>query len=201
MSQCHQKLQRQTIVRCSLIVFLFVCTGSALGQSPGTQATTDLERARKSALQMARGREIPEATLPCTPEEAAWWQDLRKAAQAVREARYGWKVREKFLALLHQGQEKSYRPPVADSRAFVLSRAEPIYSEKARKKGIRGSVSSVVELRPDGFVGEVEIVKGLGYGLDEAVADAAHRTVFLPAIKDRKFVSFQMPMVMSFNLY
>src|SRR5258708_2376189 len=98
------------------IIFLFLCTCGALGQSPSGQTPTDLERARKEALEMGHRREIPEAALPCTPEEAAWWQDLRKAARAIQESRYGWKVRDKFLALLHQGQEKSYRPPITDSR-------------------------------------------------------------------------------------
>jgi hypothetical protein len=197
----HQGISQTHHASWVLILFLFICSSSALGQSAGAQSPTELERARKTALEMGRPREIPEATLPCTPEEATWWQELRKAAKAVQESRDGWKVRNKFLKLLHQGQERSYRPPIPNSRALILSKAQPRYSETGRYKGIKGTVSSVAELRPDGFVGEVEIVKGVGYGLDESVAEAAHRTVFLPAVKDRVFVSFHMPLVMTFNLY
>jgi len=70
-------------------------------------------------------------------------------------------------------------------------------TEESRKKKVSGSLALVVELRPDGTVGEVKIVQGLGYGLDEKAADAARQMIFLPAVKDRKFVSFRMPMTMS----
>jgi TonB family protein len=178
------------------IVLLLVLTGGALTQSP-----TESDRARKSALQMARGHEIPAATLPCSPEEAKWWEDLRAAGKAVQETRGDKKEKEKFLRLLQQGQEKSYQPPIPDNRVIVLSKTPPRYSEAARRKMIRGTVAMVVELRPDGFVGEVEIVQGLDPGLDENAAEAARRTIFLPPVKDRKFVSFRMPMTMSFNIF
>jgi TonB family protein len=183
------------------VAFLFLCIAGAQGQSSGAQEPTDLERARKSALAMSRSREIPEATLPCTPEETAWWQELRKAAKTIQESRSGWKIRDKFLNLLHQGQEKGYRPPIADSRPVVLVKTPPQYTEQARLQRIKGSVSFVVELRPDGYVGEVEIVRGLGSGLEENVIDAAHRTVFLPMVKDRKFVAYHVAMVMNFDVY
>jgi TonB family protein len=178
------------------IFLLLVYTGGALAQS-----ATESDRARQAALQMARRHEIPEATLPCTPAEAKWWEDLRAAGKAVQETRGGKKEKEKFLRLLQQGQERSYQPPIPDSRVIVLSRAEPRYSEEARRRMIKGTIAMVVELRPDGFVGEVEIVQGLDHGLDENAAEAARRTIFLPPVKDRKFVSFHMPMTMSFNIY
>lgn len=182
---------------CSTCVFmLLVCTGTALAQSQ-----TDSDRARKIALQMARRHEIPEASLPCTPEEAKWWHDLRAAAKAVEETRGGKKEKQKFLDLLQEGQGKSYQPPIPNRPITVLSRAEPSYNEAARRKKIKGTVALVVELRPDGFVGEVEIVQGLGSGLDENAAEAARKVIYLPAVKDRKFMSFRMPMTMSFNIY
>ena len=74
----------------------------------------------------------------------------------------------------------------------------PFHStEESLKKNITGSLALVVELRPDGTIGEVKIVQGLGYGLDENAAVAARRMTFLPAVKDRKFVTFYMPMTMS----
>jgi TonB family protein len=178
------------------IALLLVWTGGAMAQTP-----TESDRARKAALQMARGHEIPAATLPCSLEEAKWWEDLRAAGKAVQETRGGKKEREKFLRLLQQGQENSYQPPIPDSRVIVLSKVPPRYNEEARRRNRSGTVALVVELRPDGFVGEVEIVQGLGSGLDEDAAEAARRTIFLPPVKDRKFVSFHMPMTMSFNIY
>lgn len=185
---------------CHVIVLLFVLPfvsdSSARAQTP-----TESDRARKAALSMLHSREIPEAMLPCTPEEAKWWQDLRKAGKAVQDSRGGKKEKEKFLRLLQEGQEKSHQPPIPDWRALVLSRLPPNYSEAARRRQKKGSIALVVELRPDGFVGEVEVVQKLEPGLDQNAIEAARRTVFLPRVKDRKFVSFLMPMTMSFNIY
>jgi TonB family protein len=146
-------------------------------------------------------REIPDATPPYTPEEAKWWQDLQDAAKAVKKTRGGKKESQKFLDVLQEGQEKSYQPPVPDIRPFILSKAPPLYNEQARRERINGTVLLSVELRADGYIGEVEIVKGLGHGLDERAADAARRTIFLPAVKDRKFAMYKVQMEMSFSIY
>lgn len=179
----------------SLLVLLLVLLTNTLAQTP-----SEADRARRAARRMANAREVPEATLPCTPEEAKWWQDLRKAAKAVQENQGAKKEKEKYLALLKRGREKSYQPPIPDQAALVLSRTPPHYSEAARAKQINGTVALVVELRADGFVGEVEVVQGLGHGLDQSAVDAAHETVFLPRVKDRKFERALLPSTMSFNV-
>jgi len=182
---------------CQVVVtmILFLLTGIARAQSPN-----DSDRARKAALNMLHSREVPEATLPCSPDEAKWWQDLRQAAKAVQDTRGGRKEKEKFLRLLQEGEEKSYQPPIPDRGALVLSRLPPNYSEAARRKQKKGSIALVVELRADGFVGEVEVVQGLDRDLDENAIEAARRTVFLPRVKDRKFVGFMLPVTMSFDI-
>lgn len=103
--------------------------------------------------------------------------------------------------MLREGQEQSYQPPIPDRAFIVLRQSEPRYTDEARKKRISGSVALVVEFLPDSSVGEVEIAKGLEASLDQAAAEAARRAVFLPAVKDRKFVPVRMPMVMTFHLY
>lgn len=133
-------------------------------------------------------RVIPEATEPCTPDEAQWWRDLKTAAEAVKESTGGKKQVRAFRDLLLTGEEKSYRPPVLDTRAFVLSKTEPGYSDEARARKISGTVRLSAELQGDGFVGEVRILKGLGFGLDDRAVDSARHVIFLPAVKDRKFV-------------
>lgn len=193
-------MSRSHSISCPAIVILFVLLSFLLASAPA-QTPTDSDRARKAALSMLHRGEIPEATLPCTPEENKWWQDLRKAAKAVQDTRGGKKEKEKFLGLLQEGQDKSYQPPIPNRGTLMLSKAEPIYSEAARRKQIKGSIALVVELRADGFVGEVEVVQGLEQSLDQNAVEAARRTIFLPRVKDRKFVPFLMPMTMSFNIY
>jgi TonB family protein len=189
-------MSRKLRINCTCIALLLVCAGSAVAQTPNNPGS-----GRMIKLRPARDREIPNATQPSTPDEAKWWQDIQEAAKAVQNKRGGKKETQRFLDLLQVGQEKSYQPPVPDTRPFILSKAEPGYTERARAARINGGTTLTVVLRPDGFVGEVEVVKGLGYGLDERSAEAARRTIFLPAVKDRKFVSYTVHMEMFFSVY
>ena len=58
-----------------------------------------------------------------------------------------------------------------------------------------------VELLPDGTVGEVKVAQGLDPGLDQMAIASARKLIFVPAIKNRKFVSVWSPMTMGFNIY
>ena len=186
----------QTFTTCCRILFLsLVITSGVFAQSTGSQ--TDSDRAEKQALAGLRRREIPEASLPCTAYEARWWSDLRSASAAVRSTIGGRKETKKFLVLLAEGQAQSYQSPIPDRGVTLLNQVPLQPTKESRKKNVSGSLALVVELRPDGTVGEVKIVQGLGYGLDEKAAEAARQMIFLPAVKDRKFVSFRMPMTMS----
>jgi len=180
----------------TLLVLGLVCSTAALAQTQ-----TDKERATEQAIKGLRGREIPEATLPCTPDEANWWNDLRAAGKAVKGFRETRTETDKFVRLVKEGVEKSYQVPVPDRNALVLWKSPPEYTEQARHKQVNGSVALAVELRPDGSVGEVKVAQGLDSGLDQMAVSAARKMVFLPAIKDRKFVSSWMPMTMTFNIY
>lgn len=177
---------------CKCLLLLLIWTVSALAQ-----AQNDSDRAAKQALDALRRREIPEATPPCTAEECQWWNKLRAAGELVRKTLGDKTESKKFRKLLEQGQKESYQPPIANPGATILYQVLFHSTAESLKKNITGSLALTVELRPDGTVGEVKIVKGLGYGLDESAAEAARQIVFLPAVKDRKFVTFFMPMTMS----
>jgi TonB family protein len=182
----------------ALIALILMFVVGTLAQ---TQSPTGTTPSRRIILPSTANREIPDATPPYTPEEAKWWQDLQATAKAVKKTRGGKKESQKFLEVLQEGQEKSWQPPVTDTKPFILSKALPSYGEQARLERINGIVILTVELRADGYVGEVEITKGLGHGLDERAADAARRTIFLPAVKDRKFAEYKVHMEMSFSVY
>jgi len=146
---------------------------------------------------------VPEASLPCTPEEQTWWTELRAASEEVRYPhRPGEKQKKKFLDVLREGEEKSYKPPVPDTQAVMLFRTEPMYTEQARHDRVRGRVVLQVEFLADGTVGKVEVIEGLpGSGLNEASEDAARKTIFLPAVKNRQFVAWSTRVVMHFEIY
>lgn len=180
-----------------LLVFV-VAAGSAVAFA---QSQTDADRAAQQAVKALHTRDVPEASLPCSPDEAKWWNDLRMAAKAINPARAGKTETEKLMRLIKEGVEKSYQIPVPDHYAIVLWRAAPQYTEEARYKKINGSVALAVELLPDGTVGEVKVAQGLDPSLDKMAIGSARKLIFLPAIKNRKFVSVWMPVTMSFNIY
>jgi TonB family protein len=145
--------------------------------------------------------EIPDATTPSTEDEAKWWQELKSAAEAVKESRGDKKKIARFRELLQLGEEKSYQPPVPDTRPFILYKPEPGYTQQARQRRINGHVILRAELRPDGFVGEVTILSGLDDGLNQRSLDVTRAMVFLPAVKDRKFASHTVNVENNFMIF
>jgi TonB family protein len=186
----------RTFHNCSLVFLVAVWSAVAFAQSQ-----TDSDRAAQAAVKAVHSRDVPQASLPGTPDEANWWNDLRAAAKAINPARAGKAETEKLMRLIKEGNEKSYQIPVPDHHAIVLWRAVPQYTEEARLKMIKGSVGLAVELLPDGSVGQVKVAQGLDPGLDKMAVETARKLIFLPAIKNRKFVSVWSPMTMSFNIY
>ena len=138
--------------------------------------------------------------MPCTKNRPGG--QLRAASEDVKHPRRpGEKEKEMFLNVLRTGVKKSYKPPVPDARPVILWKTEPQYTEAARRHGIHGTITLEVELRADGNVGVIEVIKGLPEGLNDVAADTARKTIFLPAIKNRQFVTAATRMVMTFKIY
>jgi TonB family protein len=145
-------------------------------------------------------RQIPAAELPCTPEEAKWWEEVRAVGTTVQSSR-GKKKREEFLELLKAGKANSYQPPLEDRKPTMLAFTPPEYSEAGRRDRLTGRVELQVELQANGTVGEVVVVRGIRSDLDQNAIEAARKAAFLPAVQKREFVTVWMPMEMSFHLY
>lgn len=145
---------------------------------------------------------VPEASLPCSPEELSWWVELKQLAEDIKyRSRSEEKQKQKFLDVLHQGIEKGYKPPVPDTKGIILFKTEPMYTEEARARGVHGRITLEVELLADGSVGKIHIIQGLSAGLDEATEATARKMIFLPAIKNQQFVTQSLRMEMTFQLY
>ena len=184
---------------------------------------------------------VPEATKPCSEDEAKWWKNIREAVRVAIAARSdldhlenrlfsGYRVGQvitdeetsainkrrkeeqtklnadiesstaRFLGLLREGSEKSYRVPLDDRRPQLLYGGRPSYSEEARQKKIQGSVFFRVRIDADGTLGPVRVMRGLGHGLDESAVISMKRTLWLPAVKDGVFVQYWSAPEMEFNL-
>lgn len=75
-------------------------------------------------------------------------------------------------------QEGAFRP------VEILTRPKPTYTQAARQFGIEGEVVLQVKFLASGRLEVVQILRGLGHGLDENAALAAAQLQFRPAERD-----------------
>ncbi len=77
---------------------------------------------------------------------------------------------------------------------------KPEYTEEARLEEIEGVVLLAVTINSKGKVIKVRVLKGLGYGLDEAAIEAIKKTKFSPAMKDGRPVTTTVKLPVRFVL-
>jgi TonB family protein len=87
------------------------------------------------------------------------------------------------------------------SKARVLSKPEPQYTEEARKNQIVGTVVLRAVFTSGGQVSNIRAVSGLPFGLTERAIAAARQIKFSPATKDGHPVSMYIQLEYNFNLY
>jgi TonB family protein len=87
------------------------------------------------------------------------------------------------------------------SKARVLSKPEPQYTEEARKNQVTGTVVLRAVFTSGGQVTGIKAVSGLPYGLTERAIAAARQIKFVPATKDGRPVSMYIQLEYNFNLY
>jgi TonB family protein len=87
------------------------------------------------------------------------------------------------------------------SKARVLSKPEPQYTEEARKNQVTGTVVLRAVFTSGGQVTNIRAVSGLPYGLTERAIAAARQIKFSPATKDGHAVSMYIELQYNFNLY
>jgi len=74
------------------------------------------------------------------------------------------------------------------------------YPEEARKKGIEGKVILQIDIDDIGKVVRVKVVKGAGFGLDEAAVSAAYKFKFKPAFSEDRPVPVRILYTYNFVL-
>ncbi len=87
------------------------------------------------------------------------------------------------------------------TKARILTRPEPQYTEEARKHGVSGAVVMRGIFAADGTVQHILVLRSLPYGLTEMSVKAARRIKFVPATKDGRPVSQFIQIEYNFNLY
>jgi TonB family protein len=87
------------------------------------------------------------------------------------------------------------------SKARILEKPEPQYTEAARKNQITGTVVIKAIFSSSGQVTNIVAVSKLPDGLTEKAIAAARQIRFVPATKDGRPVSMYMQLEYNFNLY
>ena len=87
------------------------------------------------------------------------------------------------------------------TKARVLAKPEPSYTEVARSQQIEGTVVIRCVFASDGRVTHFLILQALPYGLTERAIAAAKKIRFIPATRDGKPVSMWIQLEYNFNLY
>ena len=87
------------------------------------------------------------------------------------------------------------------SKARILSKPEPQYTEDARKNQVTGTVVLKAVFSSSGQVTQIRAISGLPNGLTERAIAAARSIKFVPATKDGHPVSMWFQLEYNFNLY
>jgi len=79
-------------------------------------------------------------------------------------------------------------PAAAGPTPRIITLYTPGYTVEARGDNIEGEVIVSALFCHDGWIREIEVVKGLGHGLDERAISAIKRTMFEPAVQNGKAI-------------
>jgi protein TonB len=75
-----------------------------------------------------------------------------------------------------------------------------IYPENAKEQSIEGKVYVLAYINENGVVEKTKIIKGLGYGMDEAASDAVKKVKFIPGEQNGNPVKVEVAIPIVFKL-
>ncbi len=95
----------------------------------------------------------------------------------------------------------TYKPSDVTTKARILGRPDPLYTDEAREHHIAGTVVLRAIFAFDGKIRGIRVVSGLPYGLTLRAIDAARKIRFIPAMLGGQPVSQYVQIEYNFNLY
>jgi TonB family protein len=134
---------------------------------------------------------------------------LRLSSKPSKSKVEEWSERTELLRdyarLSGDGSENSafkvYKTSEVTTKARILSRPEPQYTDEARQNQVAGTVVLRAIFAFDGKIRAIRVVSGLPNGLTSVAIKAARRIKFTPAMIDGKPVSQHIQIEYNFNLY
>lgn len=174
------------------------------------QAAKMGERAlEKHINQASTSQEVSSALLSIRSELVEAAESAEKCIELnpnlSRSKREEWMARadmfREFVGLARPDGLKLYSSKEVTTKARVLRKDEPTYTEEARKNQIQGRVVLRCVFAANGKVILIRAVRTLPDGLTENAIRSARAIRFIPATKDGKPVSMWMELQYEFHLF
>ena len=160
------------------------------------------ERAAKIAEALLdKSIKVPKSQLTEAAESADQFLALSPNLSARKTQE--WRDRASYFRVLaaDTAEMKIYGGKEVETKAKVLSKPNPSYTDEARRNQVVGTVVLRCVFTADGHVRAIQVVSGLPDGLNERAIQAAQHIKFIPATKDGKPVSMWMELQYNFNLF
>lgn len=137
---------------------------------------------------------------------------MRALAARAPAGVYGWRdyiapagllVASLVGASCLSGQQQVYSPEDEGvSLPSVIREVQPVYTQAAMEAGIEGDMLLTAVVRPDGTVGQIDVVDSLdaAFGLDESAVEAAGQWRFEPGTVDGEPVAVKVKLEFRFAL-
>lgn len=90
--------------------------------------------------------------------------------------------------------------PPKPADGYGALQALVVYPEMAKRIGVEGTVVIIAYIEKDGTVSRTEVLKGIGFGCDEAAATAVAKTRFIPGLQREKPVRVKIAVPLRFML-
>ncbi len=82
----------------------------------------------------------------------------------------------------------------------VLYKIDPDYTAEAHDAGLQGTVLLSLVVAPDGMAQDIQVLQGLGSGLNEKAVEAIRKWRFAPGMKDGEPVAVTARIEVNFRL-
>jgi TonB family protein len=99
-----------------------------------------------------------------------------------------------------KGAAQTYRVGNGTTPPSLIYKLEPMYTEEARAAKIAGTVLLQLVIDPTGIATDLQLIKGVGFGLDEKAVEAINQWRFKPGTKDGVPVPVQATIEVNFRL-
>lgn len=178
----------------ALLSVFAVAAVVASSKSPSSRPPTEAELKRRP--EAFRRRMEPLSKAATALETYLQLADSGSATEIWREQL---KILKRYTG--GDGDQGVFSSGEVSTKARVLAKPEPPYTEEARAAQVIGMVLLSAIFSADGKVENVLVLRSLPYGLTEKSIAAAKKIKFAPALKDGRPVSMFMLLEYNFNLY